>query len=274
MTRITLLCMILAAASLAPAAETPAKLPAVEVGIPTSLQTIKLVKIPAGTFDFKPAGKDAQKVEIKSFYLATTELTWDAFDPWLMRRDLTIQERAKGVDAEARPSKPYGAPDRDFGHEGYASISIAYNAAEVYCQWLSKKTGKKFRLLTEAEWEYACLAGQPEKTYTKAELDKIAWFADNATNEVGDLSTHPVGQKQPNAWGLFDMLGNAGEWVSTGEKMGVVKGGAFRDKVADVQPRARAIYNIKWQARDPQDPKSRWWLSDGQHVGFRVAMDE
>ena len=65
--------------------------------------------------------------------------------------------------------------------------------------------GYKYRLPTEAEWEYAARAGQQGTP----PLDEVAWYADNSGDE-----THPVGQKKPNAWGLYDMLGNVREWVS------------------------------------------------------------
>src|SRR5262249_7756465 len=110
--------------------------------------------------------------------------------------------------------------DETFGHgrEGKPVLGITYHGAVTYCRWLSKKTGKYYRLPTEAEWEYAARAGtktaysfgdDPEK------LDEDAW--DQLKAKVpGETMPHtqPVGKKKPNAWGLHDMYGNVAEWCA------------------------------------------------------------
>src|SRR5205814_841036 len=84
--------------------------------------------------------------------------------------------------------------------------SVPYKSAESYCVWLSEKTGKKYRLPTEAEWEYACRGGAKDPVkLTKEQILDMAWTKDNA-----DDKTMAAMQKKPNAWGLYDMLGNAG----------------------------------------------------------------
>jgi formylglycine-generating enzyme required for sulfatase activity len=147
------------------------------------------------------------------------------------------------------------------------------HAAEEFCRWLSKKTGKTYRLPTETEWAYACLAGVvDDKHVTPAELAKQAWSADNS-----DEKTHPVGTKTPNAWGLHDMAGNVAEWVTPvhGDKNAlVVRGGSYNDPAEDVGCGARATQDEAWNETDPQDPKSKWWLSDAPFVGFRVVQED
>jgi formylglycine-generating enzyme required for sulfatase activity len=89
-------------------------------------------------------------------------------------------------------------------------VQITWNNAVAYCEWLSKKEGREYRLPTEAEWEYACRAGSTGRWCfgdDASMLEHYAWYSANSGQ-----TTHPVGQKKPNAWGLYDMHGNVGEW--------------------------------------------------------------
>jgi formylglycine-generating enzyme required for sulfatase activity len=89
-------------------------------------------------------------------------------------------------------------------------VHVCWLDAKAFCDWLSKKEGKAYRLPTEAEWEYACRAGSTGDFCfgdDEARLGEYAWYKANS-----DDTTHPVGQKKPNAWGLYDMHGNVVEW--------------------------------------------------------------
>jgi formylglycine-generating enzyme required for sulfatase activity len=168
-----------------------------------------------------------------------------------------------------------------------------------YCRWLSDKTGKKYRLPTEAEWEWACRAGtttaysfgdDPKK------LGDYAWYEENA-----EETPHKVGKKKPNPWGLHDMHGNVAEWVIDRYKKDyyasfpldkptlnpfippidarygyVVRGGSFIDPAAKCRSSARTFSEKNWLRRDPQRPQSIWWMTEADWVGFRVvrAVDE
>ncbi len=89
-------------------------------------------------------------------------------------------------------------------------IGVSWHDALAYCKWLSEKTGDNYRLPTEKEWEYACRAGTTTKWSfgdDESKLKECAWYYENS-----DEKTHPVGEKKPNPWGLYDMHGNVWEW--------------------------------------------------------------
>jgi formylglycine-generating enzyme required for sulfatase activity len=223
--------------------------------VPDTTVAFEMVPVPGGTVT---VGGTAATVE--PFFIGRTEVTWDLYDLFMFGRD----EKGTGADAVARPSQPYGAPDYNWGHNGYPVISVTREAAEAFCIWLSARTGKKYRLPSEAEWmraaELASAGGSAR--------DALAWHSGNAKG-----TTHPVGKRQPDTHGLYDLFGNAAEWVITTDDARVTRGGSFRDAAEAVGPAARAPYDRSWQERDPQLPKSKWWLSDGPFVGFRLAAD-
>ncbi|MGE5608686.1 MAG: formylglycine-generating enzyme family protein [Bacillota bacterium] len=259
--------------------EGPAKgLEIQEILIPKSTVSFKVVKLPAGSIEMPAVGEaTAKKVEVKGLWMGQTELTWEAYDQFCLGLDFENgMDWNKAIELKTRPSKVYGVlPDYGWGHEAFAAMSITANSAQMYCKWLSEKTGKKFRLPTEAEWEYAARAGDTREELDIEELKTVAWFAENAKNEeLDELTTHKVGSKKANAWGLYDMLGNVAEWVMGMDEKPVVKGGTYRGSEKQLRYRWRTGYSASWQMRDPQIPKSQWWLSDGPHVGFRVVMEE
>ncbi|MBT5122983.1 MAG: formylglycine-generating enzyme family protein, partial [Planctomycetaceae bacterium] len=183
--------------------EHPAEQPS-EQAAESITNTMKLKLIPAGTFlmgspESEEGHEDDEtqhKVTIsKPFYMQTTEVTqgqWKAVmgtEPW------------KGEDDVKE------GPD-------YAASYVSWDDAIDYCKKLSEKEGKTYRLPTEAEWEYACRAGT-ETAWSfgndEKELGDYAWNLKNAY-DIGKGYAHQVGQKRPNAFGLYDMHGNVYEW--------------------------------------------------------------
>ncbi len=149
---------------------------------------MEFVLIPAGTFEMGSDKKEDEHpvhtVEItKPFYLGkypVTQAEWEA----------VIGKNPSRYKGATRPVE---------------SVSWA-DAQEFIRELQVKDGGRRYRMPTEAEWEYACRAGEGD-AYER-DLDAVAWYYRNSGFE-----TDPVGKKQPNAWGLYDMLGNVWEWV-------------------------------------------------------------
>jgi len=101
-------------------------------------------------------------------------------------------------------------PSHDNPGDNLPVVNVSWNEATAYCQWLSSKTGENYRLPTEVEWEYACRAGTTTRYYWGDDMDySYCWYEDNSEGKV-----HPIGQKTPNNWGLYDMSGNVSEWCN------------------------------------------------------------
>lgn len=234
--------------------------------MPGSVVKIDMVAIPSGAL-----AADGKSAHVKAFWIANTETTWEAFDVFLASGTPSVayDQTEYAADAIARPSRSYILPDLNWGHHGYPVINISSLSVTMFCRWLSVQTGKKYRLPTETEWEYACRAGSTStKPMPPAQANKTAWYAGNSEHK-----THPVAKKLPNAWKLYDMQGNVGEWTTDAEGKFVLCGGVFKDNPDRLLPTMRRRFTPAWQATDPQLPKSRWWLADGNFVGFRIVCE-
>jgi formylglycine-generating enzyme required for sulfatase activity len=286
------------------AAATPA---AYTETIPNTQITFDMVPIPAGTFTMGSPDNEADrgadegpqhKVTLPAFYMAAKEVTWSEYDEFAFSLDLQ-RKRKLGLtgpkdagDAISRPTPPYADESWGWGKEAQQVIGVTQYAASRYCEWLSARTGKKYRLPTEAEWEYAARAGTTT-AYSfgddAATLGDYAWFKDNAGEQP-----HVGGGKKPNAFGLFDVHGNVAEW--TADKYDAayysqsaatspfndpakelyphaVRGGSWDDEPAKLRSAARRSSAEAWSRRDPQNPKSLWWHTDATFVGLRVVAE-
>jgi formylglycine-generating enzyme required for sulfatase activity len=276
--------------------------------IPGSDATYVMVPIPGGEFVMgSPAGEAGRqpdegpqhKVKISPFWMGRCEVTWNEYELFMypddekkLRETNPTDEYVNKVsDAVTRPSKPYMDMSFGMGKEGYPAISMTQHAANKYCHWLSAKTGHFYRLPTEAEWEYACRAGATTAYSFGNEAGKLgdyAWFEDNS-----EMKYQKVGKKKPNPWGLYDVHGNVAEWCldqyetnyarfagplsldpwnkATMPYPHVARGGSWDDGAAKLRSAARRASDRSWKMRDPQLPKSVWWLTDAQFVGFRIV---
>jgi formylglycine-generating enzyme required for sulfatase activity len=294
-----------------PSDDRPSRFPeAYTEKIPGTKVSFEMVGIPGGTFtmgspkDEKGRANDEgppQRVTIRPFWMGHCEVTWDEFDlcykekPGVRYEQQAAEQEGKPdrIDAVSRPTPPYIDPTQGNGTTGYPAMGMSHHAAMVYCRWLSLKTGRTYRLPTEAEWEYACRAGSQSAYFfgdDPAKLDQYAWYAGNS-----DEMTHPVGKKKPNRWGLHDMLGNVAEWCldsydrnalarfadkpapgpvrlpTTARFPNVVRGGSWDDKAPLLRSAARLSSDPKWNRADPEKPPSIWWLANCDFVGFRVV---
>lgn len=274
--------------------------------IPGTQVSYGMIAIPGGEFlmgspDSEPGRKPDEgpqhKVKLSPFWMGRCEVTWNEFELFMF----ADQERKfkiptdpyvdKISDAVSRPTKPYVEMSFGMGKDGYPAISMTHHSAIKYCQWLSAKTGHFYRLPTEAEWEYACRAGT-KTVYSwgddPAPMREYAWYEKNS-----DFKYQKVGRKKPNPWGLHDMHGNVAEWCfdqyvpnyeqfaktmqinpwvkSTTPYPHVARGGSWDDVPELLRSAARRASDKTWKIQDPQLPKSIWYHTDAQFLGFRIV---
>lgn len=244
--------------------------------IPGSTASLDFVPVAAGSVEVvDPASGAKTKVDVQPFLVATSETTWDMYDAFVFAMDRASDAEKDTTDAWTRPSKPYILMDRGFGKATRPAISVSVKGAAEFCKWLSAKSGRTFRLPTEAEWELAARAGSKDAYAFGADANALgehAWFQGNS-NDGSRPMTHPVKEKKANALGLFDVHGNAAEWTIALDGSGVARGGSYKENAAKVSFDARRPDSPALNATDPQIPKSMWWLADGGYIGFRVACD-
>ncbi|MEA3212636.1 MAG: hypothetical protein QOE70_5693 [Chthoniobacter sp.] len=266
-----------------------------------------MVPIPGGKFKMgspdnepgrKPDESPVHEVEIAPFWMGKTEVTWNEFELFMYPNEEKRTREAKKLDPAlnvltdgvTRPTQPYVEMSFGMGKDGFPAISMTQHAANKYCQWLSAKTGHFYRLPTEAEWEYAARAGTTTPYFWGDDVSKIGeycWWGKNS-----DFKYQKVGKKKPNPWGLYDILGNVVEWTldqydpnyyatspaaSPWNKASkpyphVARGGSWDDDdAAKLRCAARRASDSTWKIQDPQLPKSIWYHTDAQFLGFRVV---
>ena len=290
-------------------APSPAEMKAYTEPLAHTAFKIDMVPISGGTFQMGSPDSEAnrhddegpqQEVKVSPFWMSKFEITWSQYEVWSDRVDSLRRAaygkpstpRDKVADAVTRPTPPYTDMSFGMGRENNPAICMTQHSARMFCEWLSAKSGRYYRLPTEAEWEYACRAGT-QTAYSfgedPAELGEYAWFDENS-----DGNYHPVGGKKPNPWGLHDMHGNVAEWVldqyvpdayalragsvSTDplviplmEYPRVVRGGGWDDPADMLRSAVREGSNEEWKQQDPQLPQSIWYFTDAMGVGLRVV---
>jgi len=296
--------------------------------VPQTSVTISMKAIPGGSFTIgspeneKFRGSDespCREVKISPFFMSEVEVTWDQY--WAFYGETMSEGRTSpevvyannsrpDIDAVTGPTPPFGNPDQGWGMGERPAITMTHYAAETFCLWLSLKTGKHYRLPTEAEWEYAARAGTQTPYFFEGDPGKYSemsfWskiFGADTTIINGYAvyaansrrRTAEPAKKKANSFGLKNMSGNVMEYCSDwysedayaklsdgaldpkGPESGtehVVRGGQYLDDAASLRSAARRhTEHDAWLRTDPQNPKSIWWYSDIKGIGFRVVCD-
>jgi formylglycine-generating enzyme len=273
--------------------------------IPGLQHGLDMQPIPAGEFmmgspesekDRKADEGPQHKVKIDAFWMSKYETSWEMYEAYF-NKELEVSDEKNTaevltrVSTVARPTQPYVEMSFGQGKEsGFPVCNVTQFAARAFCKWLYAKTGHFYRLPTEAEWEYAARAGSTTTFYfgdDASKLNEYAWSYNNS-----DGAYKKSGQLKPNAWGLYDMYGNVAEWTSDlyvadfyskpeasnnpyikpeNHYPHVIRGGHWDDDAYMLRSAARRTSTPTLKQRDPQIPKSDWWLTDAPFLGFRVV---
>jgi formylglycine-generating enzyme required for sulfatase activity len=291
--------------------------------LPSSDVAFDMVPIPAGKFMMgSPATEKGRKadegpqfeVQVDAFYMQSKPVTWDEYNQYLSNYDrmakvgLPAVPKDKWADAVTYPTPMYeleaGPALGRMGRPGtFPAVIMSQYAARQYTKWLSKRTGRFYRLATEAEWEYACRAGTTTAYSFGNDIGKdgkimaeYAWYVDNSNLKDGDPAYRRVGTLKPNPWGLYDMHGNVACWVidaydaawykkfegksvnwhdainwPTKQYPRVYRGGGYDMDPEECRSASRHSSSRNMNKRDPQLPQSPHWLTEGFSVGFRVV---
>ena len=178
-----------------------------EITLYTNTIGMRLVPIPQGSFGMGEGGDGGPQTFASAFYMGAYEVTNGQYQRFL---------RETGYDGRVDTVHDYMRHYDDWGKYAstepeYPIVFISWRNARKFCEWLSQKEGVCYRLPSEAEWEYACRAGSTTRYYWGDSVrDDCAWWSGNSGK-----TTHPVGRKLPNAFGLHDMSGNVEEFCQS-----------------------------------------------------------
>jgi formylglycine-generating enzyme required for sulfatase activity len=264
----------------------------------------EMVALPAGEFLMGSPDDELERRSVEGrprrvaiarrFAIGRFEITMEQFSAFVADAGMAVGGQCREIISVSGASARWGAPEASFRKPGFEVtgkqpvVCMSWHDAQAYVAWLGRRTGRAYRLPTEAEWEYAARAGT-RTAYSfgneASELCAYAKFADLASpfgwhggcrGSVATYGAIPVGSFSPNPWGLFDMHGNAWEWVDdcwTPNAMEIpTDGSAFARPGCEIG----VIRGGSWAAGFGRSRSaSRWPMPAAehyQHVGFRVAL--
>ncbi len=252
-----------------------------------------MVLVRGGTFqmgsnDGEADEKPVHSVTVSDFYLSKFEVTVAEFKTFVEATGYQTDAEKNGGEGSSfwnsttskweltsginwrHDAEGKSRPQNEYNHP---IIHVSWNDAVAYCDWLSKTTGQKYHLPTEAEWEFAARGGNQSKNYKYAgssEVDEVAWYLENSSSK-----THPVGQKKANELGIFDMSGNVWEWCSDWYAADFYKNSPSSNPTGAGSSVARVDRGGGW-GYDPQSCRAAFRDSNvptrrNKYLGFRLA---
>ncbi|HEV3142978.1 MAG TPA: SUMF1/EgtB/PvdO family nonheme iron enzyme, partial [Gemmataceae bacterium] len=240
---------------------------------------MKLRLIPPGKFTM---AKDYNATITKPFRIGIYEVTVGQFRAFIQETEYKTdaEKSVRGGHVKVRANEDgefsrdytWKHPDVSQGDK-YPVGQLSWYDAVKFCQWLSEKEKKTYRLPTEAEWAWACRAGNAgiyQFGDDQSKLGEYAWFAENSGGR-----THPVGEKKPNAWGLFDMHGNVCEYCQDWHEKQLPAGDAV-DPTGPSEGKFRALRSSSFFDTGNVGVNRRGAYSPHQcmnHFGFRVLCE-
>jgi formylglycine-generating enzyme required for sulfatase activity len=195
---------------------------------------------------------------------------------WLGKTEVTQAQWETLMGTTVAQQRDKAGPELPLWGQGpdYPMYYVNWDDAMEFCRKLTKRErsagrlpeGYEYQLPTEAQWEYACRAGTTGDY--AGNLDAMAWYAQNSGNTI-----HPVAQKRANAWGLYDMHGNVGEWCA--DWNGNYPGGPVRDPTGPTSGGLHLSRGGSWNFLAPYCRSASRWLDPGIRFfnqGFRLAL--
>jgi len=256
--------------------------------VTTNTIGMKLVYIPAGSFmmgsnssaeklvdEYKERGYQVTKSDFKDEFPQHEVRISEGF--WMGQTEVTQEQYESVMD-----DQPWSGEKHVQVGDDNPAVYVGWDDVNDFCKKLSQQEGKTYRLPTEAEWEYACRAGTTTRFSFGDDgsfLGDYAWFYDNAYNMESQAYAHPVGQKKPNRWDLYDMHGNVEEWCSDSYDEDYYSNSPSVDPNGPSTGTTRSLRGGSWSSGESVLRCSERYSSDpnvpiSQYRGFRVVRSQ
>ncbi|MFN0201719.1 MAG: formylglycine-generating enzyme family protein [Bacteroidia bacterium] len=261
----------------------------------------RFIRVKGGTFTMgctakqgcEPNEQPAHEVWLPDFYLGKYEVTTAEFAEFAAEMQYKTDAEEQGMSyVMSNGLYPFKGINWRNDVEGWHPqpdncpvMRVSWNDAQAYCKWFSQKMGKKCRLPTEAEWEYAAKGGNPQKGFLYAgsdTLSSVGWYHDNLSaawyhDKLVKKNLTEGGKKQANALGLYDMSGNVAEWCQDGYEATFYKQSIKKSPVNEQETSVRIVRGGSWFTSAPHCTATfRTWEPPNTarpDIGFRIVIE-